>query len=80
MAEKKLQDVDQRIVGVIIGAVGLVVFVVSLITPLRLSFLGIVGVVVGVIVYFIGVSNKKKWEEVKKDLYPESEDVGGESG
>ena len=80
MAEKNLKDLDQRIVGVIIGAVGVFLVVISLITSLRLTFLGIVGVIVGVIVYFVGVSNKRKWEAVKKDLYPENEDTEGENG
>ena len=79
MAEKKLQDIDQRLIGVIIGAVGLVLIVLRLADVLRVIFLGVIGVIVGVIVYFVGVSNKKKWEEVKKDLYPEGEDAGGES-
>ena len=77
--DKKLQDLDQRLIGVIIGAIGVVLIVIHLATSVRLMFLGIIGVVVGVIVYFVGVSNKKKWEEVKKDLYPEGEDAGGES-
>ena len=80
MAEKNLKDLDQRIVGVIIGAVGVLLVVISLITSLRLTFLGIVGVIVGVIVYFVGVSNKRKWEAVKKDLYPENQDAKGENG
>ena len=79
MADKKMQDVDQRIIGVIIGAVGLVLFVLGVLKVLGVTFLGVIGVIVGVIVYFVGVSNKKKWEEVKKDLYPEGEDAGGES-
>jgi uncharacterized membrane protein len=77
--DKKLQDLDQRLIGVIIGAVGLVLFVLGVVGALRVTFLGVIGVIVGVIVYFVGVSNKKKWEEVKKDLYPEGEDAGGES-
>ncbi len=77
--DKKLQDLDQRLIGVIIGAIGVVLIVIHLATSVRLMFLGIIGVIVGVIVYFVGVSNKKKWEEVKKDLYPEGEDAGGES-
>ena len=77
--DKKLQDLDQRIIGVIIGAVGLVMCVLGVAGVLRITFLGGIGVIVGVIVYFVGVSNKKKWEEVKKDLYPEGEDAGGES-
>jgi len=80
MADKKLQDVDQRLIGVFIGAVGLVLFVLGVLGVLRVTFLGIIGVIVGVIVYFVGVSNKKKWEDVKKDLYPEGEDAGGKSG
>lgn len=79
MADKKMQDLDQRLIGVIIGAVGLVLFVLGVVGALRVTFLGVIGVAVGVIVYFVGVSNKKKWEEVKKDLYPEGEDAGGES-
>ena len=77
--DKKLQDLDQRLIGVIIGAVGLVLFVLGVLGVLRITFLGVIGVIVGVIVYFVGVSNKKKWEEVKKDLYPEGEDSGESS-
>lgn len=79
MAEKQKQDIDQRIIGVIIGAVGLVLLVLGVIGVLRVTFLGIIGLIVGVIVYFVGVSNKKKWEELKKDLYPEGEEAGSES-
>ncbi len=76
--DKKLQDLDQRLIGGIIAALGLVYFVIAVLTTLG-EFIGVVAVIVGVIVYFVGVSNKKKWEEVKKDLYPEGEDAGGES-
>ena len=78
MADRKLQDLDQRLIGGIIAALGLVYFVIAVLTTLG-EFIGVVAVIVGVIVYFVGVSNKKKWEEVKKDLYPEGEDAGGES-
>lgn len=81
--KKKMEDIDQRLIGVIIGAVGLVLFVIGVTGVLRITFLGVIGVIVGVIVYFVGVSNKKKWEQVKKDLYPdgepEGEDAGGKS-
>lgn len=78
MADKKLQDIDQRLIGGIIAGLGLAYFVIALLTTLG-EFIGVLAVIVGVIVYFVGVSNKKKWEEVKKDLYPEGEDAGGES-
>ena len=68
--DKKLQDLDQRLIGVIIGAVGLVLFVLGVVGVLRVTFLGVIGVIVGVIVYFVGVSNKKKWEEVKEGPVP----------
>ena len=74
MAEAEKKDIDQRLIGVIIGAVGVVLFVLGVIGVVRITFLGIIGVIVGVIVYFVGVNNKKKWEAVKKDLYPEGED------
>jgi uncharacterized membrane protein len=85
--KKKMEDIDQRLIGVIIGAVGLVLFVIGVTGVLRITFLGVIGVLVGVIVYFVGVNNKKKWEQVKKDLYPdgepegepEGEDAGGKS-
>lgn len=76
MAEERKKEMDQRIVGVIIAAAGLILFVLGVIGVVRVTFIGIIAMIVGVIVYFVGVNNKKKWEAVKKDLYPEGEDGG----
>ncbi len=78
MADTQRQDLDKRIIGVIIGAVGLVLFVLGVLVVPQVTFFGVIGVIVGLIVLFVGINDKKKWEEVKKDLYPEGEDVGGE--
>lgn len=79
MADTEKRDLDKRMVGVIIGAVGLVLFVLGVLVVPQVRFFGVIGVIVGVIVLFVGINDKKKWEEVKKDLYPEGKDAGGES-
>lgn len=79
MADTQKQDLDKRKIGVIIGAAGLVLFALGVLGVARITFIGVIGVIVGVIVLFVGINDKKKWEEVKKDLYPEGEDAGGES-
>lgn len=76
MADTEKRDLDKRMIGVIIGAVGLLLFVLGALGVLRVTFIGVIGVIVGVIVLFVGINDKKKWEEVKKDLYPEGEDAG----
>lgn len=76
MADTEKRDLDKRMVGVIIGAVGLVLFVLGVLRVPGVTFIGVIGVIVGVIVLFVGINDKKKWEEVKKDLYPEGEDAG----
>lgn len=76
MADTEKRDLDKRMIGVIIGAVGLVLFVLGVLVVPQVLFFGVVGVIVGVIVLFVGINDKKKWEEVKKDLYPEGEDAG----
>lgn len=76
MADTEKRDLDKRMIGVIIGAVGLVLFVLSVLGVPQVRFFGVIGVIVGVIVLFVGINDKKKWEEVKKDLYPEGEDAG----
>lgn len=73
MANEQKKEIDQRLIGVLIGVAGLILFILGVLGIARITFLGIIGVIVGVIVYFVGVSNKKKWESVKKDLYPEGE-------
>ena len=73
MAEEQKKELDQRLIGVLIGVAGLILIILGVLGIVRVTFLGIIGVIVGVIVYFVGVSNKKKWEAVKKDLYPEGE-------
>lgn len=80
MADTEKRDLDKRKVGVGIGAIGLVAFLLGVLGVVSaLTFWGVIGVIVGVIVLFVGINDKKKWEEVKKDLYPEGEDAGGES-
>lgn len=79
MADNQKQDLDKRKIGVIIGAAGLVLFVLGVLGVARITFIGVIAVIVGVIVLFVGINDKKKWEEVKKDLYPEGEDAAGES-
>ena len=80
MADNQKQDLDKRKIGVIIGAAGLVLFVLGALGLVRqLTIWGVIAVIVGVIVLFVGINDKKKWEEVKKDLYPEGEDAAGES-
>lgn len=79
MADTEKRDLDKRKVGVGIGAIGLVAFLLGVLGVVNITFLGVIGVIVGVIVLFVGINDKKKWEEVKKDLYPEGEDAGGES-
>lgn len=76
MAEEQKKEIDQRCVGVYIAAAGLIAFILGVIGVVRVTFLGIIVLIVGVIVYFVGVNNKKKWEAVKKDLYPDGEDGG----
>lgn len=76
MADTEKRDLDKRMIGVIIGAVGLLLFVLGVLGVLQVTFIGVIGVIVGVIVLFVGINDKKKWEEVKKDLYPEGEDAG----
>ena len=69
-------ELDLRNIGIGIGGLGalfILNYVIGIVAGRGLG-LGIVGVIAGVVVYLVGVSNRKTWERVKQDLYPEGGD------
>ena len=65
-------DFDVRHVGIGISGLGVLLVLIRLLIAPGLGLaIGIIAIITGVIVYFVGANNIKQWERVKKDLYPE---------